>query len=306
MNHQDAAVDSGRAMQTSANRLKRLATILAVAVAVLLIVIKLAAWLITDSVALLSSLVDSSLDATASLLNLLAVYFAAKPADREHRFGHGKLEPLAGMGQTLFIGASGMFILTEAVPRLFDPAPVETPTVGVAVMLVSIVLTFALVRFQRHVVRKTASVAVDADSLHYTGDLLMNASVILSLLLSHWLGWHILDPIFAIGIALYVIYTASKIARGSLDLLMDRELPDEERAQIKAICLRHPEVRGVHDLRTRSSGLHRFIQLHLELDGNAPLRHTHDVAVAVAADICAAFPDAEVIIHQDPDDDSRS
>jgi len=288
------------AAQAATRRLLRMATAAAVAVAALLIVIKLGAWLLTGSVALLSSLIDSALDATASLLNLIAVRHAARPADREHRFGHGKAEPLAGMGQTLFIGASGTLLLFEAVPRLFDPQPVSETGVGVAVMLVSMALTLGLVRFQRMVAARTGSVAVDADSLHYTGDLLMNASIILSLLLTHYLGWYVLDPIFAIGIAIYVLYTATKIARRSIDLLMDRELPDEERAQIKAICRRHPDVRGVHDVRTRRSGLTRFIQLHLELDGAMPLRQAHAVAVAVAADIRRAFPDAEVIIHQDP------
>lgn len=284
----------------TALRLKRLATFAAVAVAALLIAMKLAAWLLTDSVALLSSLIDSLLDASASLVNLIAVHHAARPADDDHRFGHGKAEPLAGIGQTLFIGASGMLLLFEAVPRLFKPVPVEQAGIGIVVMLISIALTLALVVFQRHVVRKTGSVAIDADSLHYTSDLLINASIILALLLSKYLGWHILDPVFAIGIAVYVLYTATRIARNSLDILMDRELPDAERAQIEAICLQHPDVRGVHDIRTRSSGITRFIQLHLELDGDAPLRRTHAVAVAVAASIREAFPDAEVIIHQDP------
>ena len=282
--------------------LMRLATYAAVAVAAILISTKLAAWLITGSVAMLSSLIDSILDASASLLNLLAVHFAVQPADKEHRFGHGKAEPLAGMGQTLFIGASGMLVLAEALPRLLRPEPVEQAEIGIAVMLISIVLTIGLVRFQHYVIRRTGSVAISADSLHYTGDLLMNAAIILSLLLSKYLGWHIADPIFAIGISIYVLYTATRIARSSLDILMDRELPDEDLARIREICLRHPEVHGVHDLRTRSSGLTRFIQLHLELDGEVALRHSHAVSDRVAMEIRDAFPDAEVIIHQDPVD----
>jgi ferrous-iron efflux pump FieF len=267
---------------------------------VLLIVINLAAWLVTGSVAMLSTLIDSALDATASFVNLIAVRHAARPADEEHRFGHGKAEPLAGIGQTLFIGASGMFLLFEAVPRLFQPQPVAQAEVGIAVMLISIGLTFALVQFQRHVVRRTGSLAISADSLHYTGDLLLNASVILSLLLAKYLGWDILDPIFAIGIAIYVLYTATKIAKISLDVLMDRELPDAERALIEEICLRHPDVLAVHELRTRSAGLTKFVQLHLELDGELPLYQAHAIAAAVAADIRTALPEAEVFIHQDP------
>lgn len=292
-------IDSAAA-GTPALRLMRLATYFAVLVAVLLIAIKLVAWLITGSVAMLSTLIDSVLDATASFVNLIAVRHAARPADKEHRFGHGKAEPLAGIGQTLFIGASGMFLLFEAVPRLFQPQPVAQAEVGIAVMLVSIGLTFVLVQFQRYVVRQTGSLAISADSLHYTGDLLLNASVILSLLLAKYLGWDILDPIFAIGIAIYVLYTATKIAKISLDVLMDRELPDAERALIKAICLRHSDVLGVHELRTRSAGLTKFVQLHLELDGELPLYQAHAIAAAVAAEIRVALPEAEVFIHQDP------
>lgn len=278
----------------------RAATVASVAVAALLITIKLAAWLLTGSVVLLSSLIDSTLDAAASLVNLFAVHQATRPADREHRFGHGKAEPLAGMGQTLLIGASATLLLFEAVPRLFAPQPVSQPGIGVAVMVVSMALTVGLVWFQRRVVARTGSLAVDADSLHYLSDLLMNASVILALVLTHYLGWYVLDPLFAIGIAVYVLYTALQIAKRSIDVLMDRELPDAERERIESICRQHPDVRGVHDMRTRRAGATRFIQLHLELDGGQPLRDAHQVAVAVAAEIRQAFPEAEVIIHQDP------
>jgi ferrous-iron efflux pump FieF len=280
--------------------LRQSAAYAAVGVASVLIVIKVAAWLITNSVAMLSSLIDSVLDVSASVLNLLAVYHAARPADAEHRFGHGKLEPLAGIGQTLFIGASGMFLLFEAVPRLLEPQPVVEAEVGIIVMLVSIALTGGLVLYQRSVVRRTGSVAISADSLHYTGDLAMNGSIIVSLVLSSLFGWYILDPIFAIGIAVYVLYNAMRIARSSVDILMDRELPDEERALIERISRRHPDVYGVHELRTRSSGLKRFIQLHLEMHENLTLRRAHESAEQVEAWIQEAFPDAEIIIHQDP------
>ena len=281
-------------------RLMRLATFVAVAVAGTLIAVKLFAFILTDSVALLSSLIDSTLDASASLLNAFAVYHATQPADHDHRFGHGKAESLAGMGQTLLIGASGMLLLFEAVPRLRDPQPIEQADVGVVVMLISIALTLGLVTFQRYVVRRSGSVAIDADSLHYTSDLLMNAAIIVALLLSRYLGWHLADPVFAIVIAVYVLYTAARIARGSIDILMDRELPDEERERVKIICREHPQVRGVHDVRTRRSGLTRFIQLHLEMDGGLSLHEANRIAHEVADSIHDAFPDAEVLIHQDP------
>lgn len=282
-------------------RLMRLATHASVVVALILIVVKLGAWLATGSVALLSTLIDSTLDAFASILNLVAVHQALQPADRQHRFGHGKAEPLAGLGQSAFIAGSGLFLVGEAGKRLVDPQPVTHGLVGVGVMVVAIVLTVLLVRFQRFVIRRTGSVAINADSLHYASDVMMNASVIVSLLIAEEFGWEFIDPLFALGIAGFILYSAAKIAWRSFNLLMDREFPDEQRGRIKAICAAHPDVRNVHDLRTRSSGLQSFIQLHLELDGDITLRQAHAISDAVEADIRAAFPSADVIIHEDPE-----
>jgi len=289
-------------------RLMRRATVAAVAVAVLLVFVKMVAWWLTDSVSLLSSLVDSMLDVGASLVNLLAVRHALQPADYEHRFGHGKAEHLAGLGQAAFVVGAAVFLLIEASHRLVHPRAVEHGEIGIAVMLFAIVVTFALVHFQRRVVRKTGSVAIDADSLHYTGDVLINASVILSLVLGSYFGWGILDPLFGGLIALYLLRTAGKIAVLSLDPLMDHELPEEDRERIRKIVRTHLEVKNLHDLRTRKSGITTFIQLHLELDGKMTLRHAHDVADEVEKNLAEAFPEAEIIIHEDPDgvDESRS
>lgn len=278
----------------------RLATYASVATAATLIVVKLAAWGMTGSVALLSTLIDSILDAAASMVNLVAVRHALQPADREHRFGHGKAEPLAGLGQAAFIAGSGVFLVIEAAGRLYDPVPVVRGEIGIAVMVFSIILTLLLVSFQKYVVSHTDSVAITADSLHYTGDVLINGSVIVSLLLAMTLGWQLADPLFAIAIAGYLVFNAGKIARESLNLLMDRELPDADRQRIKDICAGHPAVRNMHDLRTRSAGPAAFIQLHLEMDPQLTLKRAHDIADEVEAAIRAAFPHAEVIIHQDP------
>ncbi len=193
----------------------RLATYASVAAALALIAAKLAAWALTDSVALLSTLVDSVIDAAASAINLLAVRHALQPADREHRFGHGKAEPLAGLGQSAFIAGSALFIVIEAAKRLSSPEPVSNQTVGIAVMLASIVVAFLLVRFQRRVVRETGSLAIRADSLHYVGDLLTNAAVVVSLLLDSELGWRRADPLFAMAIAATLLWSAWTIARES-------------------------------------------------------------------------------------------
>ncbi len=281
-------------------QLMRRATYASVATAALLIAAKLFAYLVTDSVSLLSSLLDSLLDAAASLVNLLAVRQALIPPDREHRFGHGKAEPLAALAQSTFIAGSAVFLLVQAASRLVSPQPLANTEIGIAVMLFSIAVTFLLVAYQRLVVRRTASLAIRADSLHYFGDLVVNASVILALLLVRWYGWTIVDPLFGIGIALFIVYTAWQIARGALDMLMDRELPDDARARIRAIALSNPAVRAVHDLRTRAAGPTIFVQLHLEMEGGLTLRAAHDVSDSVESQIQAAFPDAEILIHQDP------
>ncbi|MCH9011510.1 MAG: cation diffusion facilitator family transporter [Proteobacteria bacterium] len=284
----------------AAARLMRTATYASVAVAGTLIVVKLVAWRFTDSVSLLSTLIDSLLDAAASMINLLAVRYALMPADREHRFGHGKAEPLAALGQTAFIAGSAIFLVIEAGHRLFAPRPVLHVEVGIGVMILAIAVTFALTRFQAHVVRKTGSVAIKADSLHYVGDILVNAAVIVALLLASQFGWFIADPLFGIAIAGYILIIAWRIARGAFDMLMDRELPERERARIRRIVLEHPSVIDMHDLRTRASGRKTFIQVHIELDGDLSLYRAHDVADEVEASLRAAYPGAGVIIHQDP------
>ena len=283
-----------------AAHLMRMATYASVAVAGTLIVVKLAAWLFTDSVSLLSTLIDSLLDVAASMINLLAVRHALRPADREHRFGHGKAEPLAALGQTAFIAGSAVFLVIEAGHRLFAPRPVLHVEVGIGVMILAIVVTFALTRFQAHVVRRTGSVAIKADSLHYVGDILVNAAVIVALLLASQFGWFIADPLFGIAIAGYILIIAWRIARGAFDMLMDRELPERERARIRRIVLEHPSVIDMHDLRTRTSGQQTFIQVHIEMAGEMSLYRAHEVADEVEASLRTAYPGAGVIIHQDP------
>ncbi|MFO1153131.1 MAG: cation diffusion facilitator family transporter [Rhodospirillales bacterium] len=283
-----------------AHRLKRRAAIAAVAVAATLIAAKAAAWIGSGSVAVLSTLVDSVLDLMASLLNLVAIRQAAVPADREHRFGHGKAEPIAGLGQAAFIGGSAAFLLFQAGERLLHPRPIENSAIGLAVMVFSIVLTLGLVAFQKWVIRRVDSVAIDADSLHYTSDLLVNGGVIVALLLTAKLGWQQADAAVAAAIGLYILFSAAQIVRASLNLLMDHELPADDRARIREIVAADPGVINMHDLRTRSSGTRSFIQLHLELDPELPLREAHAIADRVMARIEVAFPNAEVLIHEDP------
>lgn len=279
----------------------RAAAIASVSVASILIVTKFVAWLMTDSVSLLSTLIDSILDAAASLVNLLAVHHALQPADREHRFGHGKAEPLASLAQAAFICGSAAFLLIQAGERMVHPRDIVNTDIGYAVMVFSIVLTIMLVGFQRYVVRKSGSVAIDADSLHYKTDVLINLGVMVSLFLSSHFGWKYADPLIAILIAMYIVKGAWGIGKTALAILMDRELEDEDRQKIRNIVMAHEEVKGLHDLRTRSSGVHVFIQFHLELDGDMKLMQAHDISEEVERELMEAFPNAEVIIHEDPE-----
>jgi ferrous-iron efflux pump FieF len=281
-------------------RLKMVAAIAAVAVAAVLICAKAVAYFATGSVSLLSTLVDSLLDLAASIINLIAIRHAAQPADREHRFGHGKAEPLAGLGQSTFIAGSAVFLLVQAGERLVQRQPISNEAIGIGVMMLSIVLTLGLVLLQRRVTRTTGSLAIGADALHYKSDLLVNIGVIGALLLSTQLGWRLADPLFATGVAVYILYSAWQIFSESFHLLMDRELPDADRAKIRTIASAHPSVISIHDLRTRSSGTQAFIQFHLELDGNLTLIDAHAIADSVMRDVERAFPNAEVLIHEDP------
>lgn len=277
----------------------RWATYASVAVAIVLIIIKIMAYLLTGSVAILSSLIDSFLDFLASGINLFAVRHSLVPADHDHRYGHGKAEAIAGLAQSAFIVGSALFLIFEAINRFSHQQVLENGMVGIGVMLITIALTGLLVKFQRYVVKKTGSIAITADSLHYAGDLLLNLSVIVALILSIYLDWQMADPIFALMIALYILRSAWVIGKQSLAQLMDQELPDEVREEIKAIALQHPEVLNLHELRTRSSGRQYFFQLHLEMDGELKLKEAHQIANAVEIEICKAFPNAEVIIHED-------
>ena len=269
--------------------------------AAVLIVTKVVAWVLTDSVSLLSTLIDSLLDAAASVINLVAVRHALQPADDEHRFGHGKAEPLAGLAQSAFIVGSALFLIFESIERIAHPTMIVNPEIGYSVMVFSIVVTVGLVMFQRYVVRKSGPLAISADSLHYQTDVMINGSVLLSIFLASELGMTLADPIFAIGIALFISHTAWKIGMEALNILMDHELPYDDRRKIIEIACAQDGVEGVHDLRTRFSGTQVFIQMHVEMDGDMPLRRAHEIADVVELEVGAAFPNSEVIVHQDPE-----
>lgn len=289
------------ATPAAAATLMRHATYASISVAGAMVIVKLVAWFLTGSVSLLSSLLDSLLDAAASLVNLIAIHQALTPADREHRFGHGKAEPLASLGQSAFITGSAVLLIIQGLQHLLRPAPVTNTGIGIAVMVFAVVVTFALVRYQQHIIRRTGSLVVSSDELHYRSDLVLNGAVIVSLVATAALNLLFVDPLFGIAIGLWIIYGAWQVARKAIVQLMDQELPDDARAHIRRIALAHPQVRAVHDLRTRAAGPDAFVQIHLEMDGDLTLRDAHLISDAVEADILAAFPQAEVMIHQDPE-----
>ena len=286
---------------TETGRLNRNAARASVAVAVVLIGLKLWASLATGSVAMLGSLADSSLDLIASLVTLLAVGVAAQPADDDHRFGHGKAEAISALLQTLLILGSAAAIAWRAVATLLAGEAPRAAGIGIAVSAISIALTLVLVAYQRRVVARTGSLAIGTDRLHYESDLLLNLAVIGALVLDVQLGLRGADPVLGFAIAVYLAWGAVRAARAAIDMLMDREWPPEKRDRLVDVACEHPDVLGLHDLRTRSSGAVDFIQFHIALPPEMTVRDAHDVVDAVEARVAAAFPDAEILIHIDPD-----
>lgn len=280
-------------------RLLRLATRASVAVASLLIVTKAIAWWLSGSISMLAGLTDSLLDGVTSFLNLLDVHYALRPADDDHRYGHGKAESLAGMAQALFIGVSAVLIAFQAVERLKHPEPVGAPWIGIGVIIFSLVMTVGLLVLQHRVVKATGSNAVRADSLHYRSDLMLNGSILVALVLAS-VGFPQLDAWFGLGIAVYILWSAYQIARESFSVLMDEELPSDVSDNMLTLACNVPGVLGAHDLRTRISGNVWFVQLHLELPGELTLSQAHSISDSAAQAIAEAYPQAEVLVHADP------
>ena len=292
---QTAAVNSAQHA-----RLTTRAAALSTGVALLLIVLKAWAWFASSSVAMLASLADSTLDFVASLITYYAVRYAAAPPDNEHRFGHGKAEAFAGLMQSGLVALSGVLIAMEAIPRFFTRAEVTQGMASLAVMVVSIVLTAGLISAQTAAIRRTGSVATRADRLHYLGDLLSNLVVMAGIGAAAWFGWIWADAAAALIVAAWLAWGALQVAREAGDHLLDRELPDEARARIRALAESDPELGRVHDLRTRTSGPYVHIQFHVDLAPTLTLEAAHKIIVAAENRIRSEFPTADIIIHPDP------
>ena len=284
----------------SRSTLARSAAFASIAVAVLLVGLKSwAAWR-TGSTAMLGSLADSALDLVASLATLVGVWVAAQPADREHRFGHGKAEALAAIFQEILIAFSAAGIAYRAVLRLAEGGQTAAAEEGIAVSAIAILATFALLGWQRYVIARTGSVAIRADNVHYQSDLLLNLAVIAAIALDQYAGFGAADPLFGLAIAAWLLWGAWRAAGEAIDQLLDREWPDEKRQAFVEAAALHPELSNLHDLRTRSSGTQDFAQFHVDLPGAMSVEAAHDIIDRVEADLCRRFPGLELLIHIDP------
>ncbi|WP_448212659.1 cation diffusion facilitator family transporter [Colwellia sp. MEBiC06753] len=268
-------------------------------VTIILVSIKLYAWLNSNAAAMLASATDSLLDLFISGLNVLVLMYALQPADDEHQFGHGKAESLAGIAQAAFINGSAIMLIFHGVERLISPVAVVNTSVAVYVTLASLVMTIALVTFQKIVIAKTQSVIIRADSLHYQSDILLNLSVLAALLMVNY-GWQQIDGLFTIAVGIYLSYGSKDIIKSSLDQLLDREISATDISIINEIVSRHSQVVGFHKLRTRQAGPKKFVQLHIELPGELSLLEAHEVADDIERQIEKSLQPCEVIIHQDP------
>jgi cation diffusion facilitator family transporter len=281
-------------------KLNQRITSLSVTVALVLVCLKTGAFIASGSIAILASLADSALDLAASLTTFFAVRFAAKPADEDHRFGHGKAEALSSMVQAVLVTLSAIYLVYESVTRLTDPQPIEQGALGIGVMIVSIGMTVGLVWAQTQALKQTASLAVQGDRMHYAADLAANLVVIAGIVFTTVFGLLWADPLVGLLVALWLLNAAREVALHAYDHLMDRELPDAERDAIRRLAADDPRVQGVHQLRTRASGPFIHIQFHMDLDPNLPLAAAHEIVVAAERRIMQAYPAADILIHPDP------
>ena len=289
------SLEAEDAAKTSVARLSILA-------ASFLVVIKLTTGYITGSISVWASLLDSTMDIFASAINYFAVRAAARPADADHTYGHGKAESLAGLFQSIVIAASGIFLVRESIRRIINPNQTSSEWIGIITMIIAVLVSIALVVRLRRVARETESPALHADAMHYVTDIYSNLSALLALVIIGLTPWQIADPIISLAIAFYILWSAVTVGRESIDALMDRRLPLKVDAQIKEVVDRYLDqgVLGFHDLRTRRSGSQKFIDLHLEVERHMRLEEAHDLTVRVLRAIEAEIPRARVHIHTDP------
>lgn len=286
--------------QEQINRLKKIAAVASISLSVALSLLKTFGALYTGSLAVLSSLIDSLADIFASSVTFIAVKFSSRPASYNHRYGYGKAESLSALIQSAFIAGSGIFVMYDGFSRLLEPRKLEQTSTGILIMLISLVSTIALIAFQKHVTRRTRSDAISADSAHYTVDVMTNLSIIASLLIVQYFEINWFDTLTAFAISTYLLINAYHLARNAVRILTDAELSDDIRSNVIKIVREIPFTQGIHDLRTRDLGGGYMFEFHLELDGNLSLYDAHDLTDMVEDEILETYPNAQIIIHQDP------
>jgi len=286
--------------QKNTDLLVRSASIASLLVASTLIVLKYYGWVATTSVSLLGSLADSLIDFLASVFVFIAISYSLLPADAKHRFGYGKSEGLAAFIQSLLIGISGIYVCFEAIKRLLNPSQINQPSIAIWIILISIALTITLVMYQKYVVKKSKSMAIESDQYHYLTDIFINLSVLFSIVITGWTRFVFIDALVGLLISGVVLYTSVTLLKKSFKILLDQEIQSDDRDRIKEIALDHPKVLGFHDLRTRDTGRKYIIQFHLELDPNMSLLESHEITDEVTDNVLKLYPDSELIIHTDP------
>ena len=286
--------------QKNTDPLVRSASIASLLVASTLIVLKYYGWVATTSVSLLGSLADSLIDFLASVFVFIAISYSQLPADAKHRFGYGKSEGLAAFIQSLLIGISGIYVCFEAIKRLLNPSQINQPSIAIWIILVSIALTLALVMYQKYVIKKSKSIAIESDQYHYLTDTYINISVLFSIVITGWTRFVFIDALVGLLISAVVLYTSVTLLKKSFKILLDQEIQSDARDRIREIALDHPKVLGFHDLRTRDTGRKYIIQFHLELDPNMSLLESHAITDEVTDSVLKLYPDSELIIHTDP------
>lgn len=284
------------------NKLLVFSTYYSILSVLIIVTLKLIGWLKTDSISILASLVDSLLDLITSVINMVALKYALQPPDNEHRFGHNKAEDLSGFVQAAFFGVSGIFILGNCIRRFLIPQVISHDSLGLSIMIISTIITLFLVIFQMYVLKKNTSNIIEADHLHYKSDLLLNISVVASIVAGGYFNNNLIDPALGLLISLYIIASSWKLLKKSFKNLMDEEFDDHEKQKIIQAINLHNEILSIHDLKTRYAGSKPFIQFHLVMNGEITLSKAHDISEKIEISLLKIFPEAEIIIHQDPEE----
>lgn len=282
------------------NRLMKIASVASIATALTLILLKLVTFFLTGSMAILSSLFDSIQDSMTSVVNFFAVKHASEPADKEHRFGHGKAQALGAMTQGFIIAAASVFLLKESIHRLMEPQPIAEIGLGIGITVFALIATFILITFQKFVIKKTNSLSIRADMAHYTGDIMMNVGVIVSMLMAYYLKWTFVDSLFGIMVAGYLLTVVYQILKEAVTVLMDTELSTSFRKKIKTMTLTFPEVKDIYQLKTRQSGDCIFVQFCVSLDKKLTLEQAHHITDKIETALKQKLPTVQVIIHPEP------